>query len=411
MTTQKLFNKNFSLLVLGQVSSLFGNTILRFALSMYVLEITGSATIFAGILAVAMIPTIILSPLGGILADRANRRNIMVALDVLSAIVVFSALLFVSADTNLILVTVILIALAILGAFESPTVQAAVPQMHQGDNLIRANAVIVQVIAIAGLIAPILGGVLYATFGLKTVLIVTAFSFCLTALLECFITLPFKRPSKNESLSQIIKNDFAVSMKFICKEQPDILKLLLLVALVSFFIMGIAAVGLPYIIRNVLNLSAQYYAVAESLFGVAAIIGSIFAGFLITRLRLRKVYLVLSALGAAILPAGVIFLFVANTMVYYAVIVAAMCLAQFVSCIFSIFALSAVQQRTPNELLGKIMAYVATITMCAQPLGQMIYGFLFDTFAQQLYLILIPSAAVIAIIGIFSKNIFNRLDN
>lgn len=90
---QRLFTKNFTLLVFGQASSLFGNMILRFALSMYVLEATGSATIFAGILAIATIPAILLSPLGGILADRANRRNIMVTLDALTGISVLSAAL------------------------------------------------------------------------------------------------------------------------------------------------------------------------------------------------------------------------------------------------------------------------------------------------------------------------------
>ena len=67
---KKLFTKNFTLLVLGQVSSLFGNYILRLALSMYVLETTGSAAVFAGILSMATVPTILLSPLGGILADQ-----------------------------------------------------------------------------------------------------------------------------------------------------------------------------------------------------------------------------------------------------------------------------------------------------------------------------------------------------
>ena len=56
--TEKLFSKNFILLVLGQVSSLFGNYIIKFALSMYVLDTTGSATIFASILSIAAIPTL-----------------------------------------------------------------------------------------------------------------------------------------------------------------------------------------------------------------------------------------------------------------------------------------------------------------------------------------------------------------
>ena len=60
--TEKLFTKNFMLLILGQLTSLFGNFILKLALSMYVLEATGSAAIFAGILSAAIIPAILLSP-------------------------------------------------------------------------------------------------------------------------------------------------------------------------------------------------------------------------------------------------------------------------------------------------------------------------------------------------------------
>lgn len=62
-------NRNLRLLVLGQASSLVGNYTLKFALSMYILEVTGSAALFATFLSVAMVPTIVLSPFGGILAD------------------------------------------------------------------------------------------------------------------------------------------------------------------------------------------------------------------------------------------------------------------------------------------------------------------------------------------------------
>ena len=83
---EKLFNRNFSFLILGQVSSLLGNLSLKFALSMYILEQTGSASLFAGLLAASMVPTILLSPFGGILADRADRRAVMAGLDALSGL-------------------------------------------------------------------------------------------------------------------------------------------------------------------------------------------------------------------------------------------------------------------------------------------------------------------------------------
>ena len=95
-------SRDFVLLVAGQGISLFGNMMLRFAMSMWVLDETGSATIFASILAVSIVPTILLSPFGGVLADRVNRRTIMVALDAISAtLVLASAIVFATAGFNI----------------------------------------------------------------------------------------------------------------------------------------------------------------------------------------------------------------------------------------------------------------------------------------------------------------------
>ena len=104
---EPLFTKNFTLLILGQLTSLFGNFILKLALSMYVLEVTGSAAVFAGILSAAAIPTILLSPFGGILADRADRRNIMVALDALTGVSVFCAAIFLSESNALAVISIL----------------------------------------------------------------------------------------------------------------------------------------------------------------------------------------------------------------------------------------------------------------------------------------------------------------
>ena len=97
----KLFHRNFSLLIAGQASSLFGNGILDFAMSMYVLEKTGSAAAYAGFLAASMVPAVLFSPLGGILADRGNKRNIMAGLDFLASFRVLLAALFMREGNSL----------------------------------------------------------------------------------------------------------------------------------------------------------------------------------------------------------------------------------------------------------------------------------------------------------------------
>ena len=78
MKKQILFQKDFTLVVIGQIISLFGNAILRFALPLYLLRETGSPSLFGAVTACSFIPMIIFSLFGGVLADRVNKRNIMV---------------------------------------------------------------------------------------------------------------------------------------------------------------------------------------------------------------------------------------------------------------------------------------------------------------------------------------------
>ena len=408
--TEKLFTRNFTLLILGQLISLFGNFILKLALSMYVLEVTGSAAIFAGILSAATIPTILLSPLGGILADRADRRNIMVALDALTGVTVLGAALVLSGSNAIAVISTLLILLSVLGAFETPTVQACIPTMLQGDNITKGNAVVNQVASLSYLIAPMLGGVLYAMFGLKPVMYASVVCFFITALFECFIKLSYQRIQNQGGVLQIVKQDFLSSMQYITKEQTSISKMLLLTAFSRFFVMGITIVGLPFLVRTVLGFNPKYYGAAESALAVATILGSIAAGVLAEKLKIHKLSVLLATLGIFIIPAGIVFLLPVNAMIKYGVTVVSFCGMQAVISIFSIFAVSLIQQRTPNHLIGKVMAYTSTVTLCVQPIGQIVYGFLFDRFHNAVYFVLIPTGIIVCIVGLSAMSFFRNME-
>ncbi len=408
--TEKLITKNFMLLILGQLTSLFGNFILKLALSMYVLELTGSAAVFAGILSAATIPTILLSPLGGILADRADRRNIMVALDALTGVSVLCAALFLSENNAIAVISALLVILSIFGAFETPTVQACIPSMLQGDNIMKGNAIVNQVASLSYLIAPMLGGVLYAMLGLKPVMYASVVCFFITALFECFIKLSYQRIQNQGGVLQIVKQDFLSSMQYISKEQTSISKMLLLTAFSRFFVMGITIVGLPFLVRTVLGFNAKYYGAAESALAVATILGSIAAGILAEKLKIHKLSVLLASLGIFIIPAGIVFLLPVNAIIKYGVTVVSFCGMQAVISIFSIFAVSLIQQRTPNHLIGKVMAYTSTVTLCVQPIGQIVYGFLFDRFRSNIYVVLIPTGIIVCILGLSAKSFFRNLE-
>lgn len=410
MKKEKLFTRNFTLLILGQVSSLTGNYTLKFALSMYVLEQTGSASIFAGMLSAALLPTVLLSPFGGILADRANRKHIMVALDALSGLSVLAAGLLLPLGRELWVIGALLVLLSVLAAFESPTVQACVPQMVSPQNLVQGNAVVSQVSAVTSLVTPFLGSLFYTAFGIGPVFAAAVVCFWLTALLECMIHLEYQKPPRTAGIGAIVREDLAVSAHFLRREQPDILKLLLLAALAGMFVSGTAVVGFPYLVRTVLGLSATYYGAAESAMGAAAILGSLCAGLLGKKLRVRDMAAIFLSFGLSLFPIGLSFLLPVGRMARYGVLLFFFCVCQLGVCIFSTYAITLIQQRTPKQLMGKVMSCVFTLSMCAQPVGQVVYGALFDCFFDRVYWVLIPTGMLICLIALASQGFLKRME-
>lgn len=404
-----IFFRNFVLLILGQVSSLTGNFTLKFALSMYVLDNTRSAQVFASLMAIGMLPTLFFSPLGGILADRINPRKLMVALDALSGLTVLAAVLRLAGGFDLGTVGLLLVFLSIFAAFESPVVQCCVPLMLPENQLLQGNALVGQVSAVTSLLSPFLGSILYAAAGILPVLWGAAACFLLTALLECFFRLSAPIGRERQRFVAGIFADLSKSLRFLRQDQPEIVKLLLLAALTSLFMAGTAVVGFPFLVRTVLGFSAQHYGAAESAMGMAAIAGGAWMSLRGQKLRPLKLYWVFVGLGLSLIPAGLAFILPLNALARYLILTATFCIVQVGCSIFSTYALTLIQQRTPRMLMGKIMALVYTISLCAQPLGQIAYGALFDRFSQLPQCILIPSGLIVCAIGLVCRRFFRRL--
>lgn len=402
------FGRNFILLLLGQAASLVGNYTLRFALSMYVLEKTGSAGVFGGLLALSILPTILLTPLGGILADRVNRQRLMVALDALSGLAVAAAGLLLGPGRELWVIGGLLVALSVLGAFESPTVQACVPQMLGKEQLMAGNAAVGQISAVSSLVTPFLGSALYAAVGLGPVVWGAAGCFFVTAGLECFIRLAAPKPAPAAGGLAALRQDFAAGAHFLGREKPDILRLLLLAALINLFMAGVTTVGFPFLVRTVLALPAQYYGAAESLLGAGAILGGALAGRAGQTLQNRRLADILAAAGGCLVLIGLAFLLPLGRHARYGMLVGALFFCQTGCTVFSICALAAIQACTPQQLMGRVMACVYTLSLCAQPLGQLLYGALFDWFCAAAGWVLLPTGLAVCAAGVGCRRFLQK---
>lgn len=184
-------NKNFIIIVIGQIISLFGNAIQRFSMSLYLLEFTGSTAAFANILAISTIPYILFAPIAGTLSDRVNKKKIMVYLDFFcSALIGGYALILLNGRDHEVIVAVVMFMLSICFTLYGPAVTASIPQIVEEDKLTSANGVINQVGSIVNFAGPILAGVLYGIVGIKAIVIINAISFFASAIMELFLDIP-----------------------------------------------------------------------------------------------------------------------------------------------------------------------------------------------------------------------------
>lgn len=436
-----LLGRDYILLVMGQGLSLFGSMMLRFAMSMWVLDETGSATVFASVLAAAIVPTILLSPFGGVLADRVNRRTIMVALDAGSGLLVLAAASWFAVQDggfSIIAVGALMVSLSVLSAFETPTVQAALPQLLRGSGeavIRRGMAVINQVQQLSSLLPSFIGGTLYGLIGIGPLLGVTIACFFCTAALECFIRL--EPPQKNKPREPIPPamdharsdhstphpdgtettpsgtargwiSDIAAALRFLTHERPNILRLMLLASVINLFAVGYSAVGFPFMIRTVLGFDAAVYGICDGIIGIAAVIGAILAGLFAAALTIDRMPTAMAALGAVILPAGVGFLLPLGNMTKLIALVSSCCLVSLACSFTNIIAIPAIQIRTPETMTGKVMSLLASFATCAQPLGQMLYGWLYDAVAPEW--ILLGTAAAILALSAVSAPLFAHFD-
>ncbi|MCH9277091.1 MFS transporter [Bifidobacterium amazonense] len=408
-TPSPLRSRDFALLIAGQGISLFGDSMLGFAMAMWVLDRTGSATVFASILAAAVVPTIICSPFGGVLADRMNRRTIMVALDAGSSVIVaVSAIVFATAGFHIAAVAVMQILLAVLKAFETPTVQAAIPQMYRryGEETVRqATAVTNQVQMLSNLLPSFLGGVLYSALGIRAMMLITVVSFAAAAVLERFIRLG--APERDGELPSPL-DDFKAGLRFLLHDRPNVFKLALFAAGLNFVVIGYANVGVAYTIRTVLGFDATVYGVADGLVGVAGVAGAMLAGMFAAKLSMDRMPAALVAFTLTILPQGLVFLLPVGAWTKLVVMVAFECASMVCCCFTNLIAAPAIQLSTPEAMTGKVMSIFGALCICAQPLGQMAYGWAYDRFPVAA--ILLVTTAICGVVTAMMTPFSRRFD-
>ena len=411
-TESRLFQKDFCMVVIGQIISLFGNVILRYALPLYILNKTHSAVLFGTVIACSFIPMILLSPVGGIVADRVNKRNIMVFLDFLTAgLLILFSISIGHVDMVVSFLIMLMCLYGIQGAYQ-PTVQASIPVLVSREQLMPANAVINLVGSLANLVGPVVGGTLFGFFGIRPILVVSMFCFVCSAIMELFIKIPFENKQRETSILATVKMDMKDSFSFITVKNPLIGKVALILACVNLVFSSLIIIGVPITINEHLGFSQELgnrlYGYAEGALAAGGLLGGILAGIVGKKIKFEQSYLIIFGATLTMFPIGLALFLKLPAMVTYTIIVVCCIVMMLLSTLFSIQMLTFVQSVTPSHLIGKVMSLLMSLVMCAHPLGQIVYGNIFQLFSNKTYLVFLIALMVCILITLVARSVFTQ---
>lgn len=439
-------NKNFMIIVIGQIISLFGNAIQRFSMSLYLLEFTGSTATFANILAISTIPYILFAPIAGMLSDNVNRKKIMVYLDLFCSILIGGyAFIVFSGNDHKLIVAAVMFMLSICYTLYGPAVTASIPQVVDEEKLTSANGIISQVGSVVNFLGPILAGILYGIVGLKLIVIINAISFFASAVMEMFLDIPdviktvdeeeafnvssldkkdlnlvtdisdmeiattveiTRNKPKNKVLSVGFIKDSFIDMyktfKYLSKKKKVVLGIIASYALCNIFLVPVLTILAPYFINIFLGLPSQIYGIVEGIFVLGMIIGGFWISIKPKMFSMKKVHYTYFPMIAGVLLMSSLGAVKANNYVL-AVLFGISGMAIMMSLSLSnVLTLTFIQKEVPLEMLGKVSAFSTAIATISVAPGQLLYGQVIEAGIPIGIILLITAAANIALV-IFVK--------
>jgi MFS family permease len=379
-----LRNVRFMRLWVGQGISFVGDYVSMVALVILVVEISGSATAVGGVLVARLLPTLA-SPLFGVLADRLDRRVVLVASDLARAVLVLG-LVFVR---DLIALYVLAFLIGLARAFFTPTVRAAFPSVVAEGDLTKANAIISGTFSVSITLGPALGGLLVASVGVNAAFVLDSATYLISAILLSRIPLPRPQGESEGTLVRELRAGFAYLGR------ARVPMALVMGAFLLNFTTDLTVPAEAFLARETFGAGSVGYGLLVSVWGAGMIVGSALAAVLENRLNLIILYLVsifvwgLALVGTGLAPAFVIAL-------------GALAVAGVSNGVDNVATDTVLQRRVPDVFLGRVFSVRFLGYTVGEALAYQVGGLTMDATGPRFVYLLAGVATAVAGILILS---------
>ena len=362
--------RTFFLIWLGQLFSILGSGLSSFALGVWIYQQTGQATPFALTVLFGNLPRILMMPFAGSLADRWNRRLIMILADTGAALGTAAiALLLFFGNLQVWHIYIIVIVTSIFSAFQEPAYMASITMLVPKKDFARANGMMQTGQAIGSIVTPLLAGALFVAIGLKGIILIDLATFFLAVTPLFIIRIPQPKPSDaDDGKKKNAFNDFAKGWQFV-SSRSGLLGLLLYYAMVNFLLNLTGVLSAPMILGVH---SAAIFGVIRTVMGVGMLAG----GLLMSTWggpKTRRIPKVIGLIALAI--CGLVVAGIQSNPFFPAV---GFFIMMFFIPIASGTSMAIWQSKVPPEMQGRVFSVRSMISQSMMPLAYLISGPLAD---------------------------------
>ena len=359
--------KKFMMIWFGELISSIGSGMTAFAVSIYVYQLTGSVTLVSAAALLAFLPTILLSPIGGILADRYDRRLMMILGDSLSAIGLVFILIAIQTGHNGVLSIFIGITISsVFVALLEPAYRATVTDLLTEEEYAKASGLVGIASNSKYLISPFIAGLILAVADIRVILIIDMATFVLTVFTIASVRKSIQIIKFREDNFNLIK-EFKAGIRSITADK-GVSSLVVLMAFMCFFIAFIQTLMTPMILAFA---DARTLGTMESVSAFGMLIGSVIIGIVNFKKSYSRILVI------ALMAAGIFMALAGTTTTIWLLVV--FCVLFFIALPFVNTCTDVlIRIRIPNEVQGRAWGMISILTQIGFVIAYAICGIMAD---------------------------------
>lgn len=371
--------KNYRYLWTGAFLSNIGSWVQSLALNWYIVNKYNSSLYLGTVNFITSLPTVLFSPIAGVIADRHDKKNIIIhthLLMCLNAILLGLIIKFVTTDNVIYWIFVISFIFGLGNTFTSPSWQAIIPQLVDKESLLQSIALNSAQFNLARFVGPVIATFIISWLGLVWCFYFNGISFLSVVLSLLFIKL--KIGPTNYNLNSNWKEDVVEVWKYI-RTNKMLAKYLLSAGIISFFGMGYVVL-LPIYAKNILSGNVKTLGTLMSSSGIGAFTGALIVSLI--NLYVSKHYIIKYGF---LLYASFISIFALSKNLLLSSISIFFAALTYISVISSIN--TTIQENTSEHYRGRVMSNFVWLFMGMMPFGAVLCGWLSEIISPQFTLI------------------------